>query len=81
MNIKYNSSVHTQAGWRSVTITAEAVQVSKGMAQVIRVTAIDGEALAGTMSRTGAKRQQFWGHGVAEREIGAKKRLSSCEQI
>jgi hypothetical protein len=51
------------------------------MAKVVKDTAIDGEAPTGTMSRTGAKRQQFWGHGIAEREVGAKKRLSSCEQV
>ena len=81
MNIKYNASVHTPAGWRGVTITAEAEKVSAGMAKVIKVVAIDGESPTATMSVTGAKRQQFWGTGVAEREVGAKKRLSACEVI
>jgi hypothetical protein len=40
ITIDYTSSVFTPAGWRSVTVTAEAEQVSPGMARVTRVTAI-----------------------------------------
>lgn len=78
ITIKYTTGVYTAAGWRSVTVTAEAERTSAGMATVTRVTAIDGDAPAGTMSRTGAQRQQYHGTGVAAREVGARKRLSSC---
>jgi hypothetical protein len=76
--IDYTTSVFTPAGWRSVTITAEADQTSAGMATVTKVTAIDGEAPAYDMSRTGARRQAFNGLAIALREIGARKRLSAC---
>jgi hypothetical protein len=76
--IDYAASVFTAAGWRNVTITAEADQTSAGMATVTRVTAIDGESPAHGMSRTGAKRQQYNGQAIAKREIGARKRLSAC---
>ena len=78
ITIDYNSSVFTPAGWRSVTITAEAEQTSKAMATVSKVLAIDGEEPAYGMSRTGANRQKYNGKGIAEREVGARKRLSSC---
>lgn len=78
LTIKYTASVKVDAGWRSVSITAKAEQISKGMAKVIEVTAIDGEAPGYGMSRTGAKRQEFNGHYIASREVGAKKRLSAC---
>lgn len=76
--IEYTSSVFTQAGWRSVTITANADKISAGMAQVVKVTEIDGDAPTGYTSRTGAKRQTYNAAGIAEREIGAKKRISTC---
>ena len=79
LTITYTASVYTKAGWRSVTIKAEAEQISAGMAKVTRVLEIDGETPRGTMSRTGASRQQYWGTGVAQREIGGRKRLSACE--
>jgi hypothetical protein len=78
ITIDYTASVFTAAGWRSVTITADADQTSPGMATVTRVTAIDGEAPAYGMSRTGAKRQSFNGQAIAKRELGARKRLSAC---
>ena len=78
ITIDYTASVYTPAGWRSVTITAEADQTSPGMATVTKVIAIDGEAPAYGMSRTGAHRQQYNGLGVAQREIGQRKRLSAC---
>ena len=78
LTIEYNASVYTPAGWRNVTIRAEAERISAGMARVTRVAAINGETPAGTMSRTGARRQQYHGTGVAKREVGARKRLSAC---
>ena len=78
MQIKYSASVFTPAGWRNVTILADAEKISAGMAQVNAVREIDGETPTGTMSRTGARRQQYHGSGVAAREVGARKRLSSC---
>jgi hypothetical protein len=81
MIIEYNASVKTEAGWRSVTIRAEATQASAAMAEVTKVISIDGEMPGYGMSRTGARRQQYNGKYVAEREIGARKRLSACEII
>lgn len=78
MIIDYKSSVYTPAGWRSVTIRARAEQISPAMARVTEVLTIDGETPSRTMSRTGAKRQEYWGTGTAVREIGARKRLSTC---
>ena len=78
MIIDYKSSVYTPAGWRSVTIRARAAQISPAMARVTEVLTIDGETPSRTMSRTGAKRQEYWGTGTAAREIGARKRLSTC---
>ena len=81
MTIKYNASVYTQAGWRGVTIKAKAEQISKGMAQVLDVLEIDGEAPVGYTSRTGAKRQTYHAAGIAQREVGAKKRISACDVV
>ena len=78
IRIKYTTSVFTAAGWRSVTVAAEADQISAGMASVTCITAIDGEAPSAGMSRTGARRQQYNGQAIAKREIGARKRLSAC---
>ena len=81
MKIEYTASVFTPAGWRNVTIAADAERVSANYARVLAVTAIDGETPAGTMSRTGARRQQYSGSGVAAREVGARKRLSACNVL
>jgi hypothetical protein len=81
ITINYTASVFTAAGWRSITITADAEQTSAGMATVTRVTAINGEAPAYNMSRTGARRQQYNGQAIAKREIGARKRLSACTTL
>ena len=78
MLITYKSAVFTSAGWRAVNITAEADQLSPGMARVTRVVSIDGEDPRYGMSRTGARRQEYNGAGVAQREIGARKRLTTC---
>jgi len=79
MNIQYDASVYTAAGWRSVTITAAAAQISANMAQVEQVTAIDGAPPVGYTSRTGAKRQQYHAAGIAQREIGKRKRIGTCK--
>lgn len=79
IKINYASSVFTAAGWRSVAITAMAEQISPGMAKVIAVTEIDGDEPTGYKSRTGAKRQQYNASSIASREIGAKKRISTCK--
>lgn len=81
MKIEYTASVMVPAGWRSITVTALVNRVSKAMAEVIEVVAIDGEAPTGWTSRTGAKRQTFNARGIAQREIGMRKRLSACSII
>ena len=81
ITIEYSASVMVPAGWRSVTITAEAEKTSEKMAKVINVIAIDGEEPNGYTSRTGAKRQTYNASGIARREVGSKKRLSSCKII
>jgi hypothetical protein len=78
MQIAYEASVFTAAGWRSVTITALAEKISAGMAAVMEVIAIDGEKPVGYTSRTGAKRQQYHAAGIAAREVGKRKRISAC---
>ena len=79
MKIEYSASVYTAAGWRSVTISADAEQISAGMARVDQVTAIDGAPPVGYTSRTGAKRQQYHAAGIAQREIGKRKRIGTCK--
>lgn len=79
LEIEYTASVMVDAGWRPVTITAIATNVSEKMAVVERVTLIDGEEPTGYTSRTGARRQRYHAAGLAQREVGKKKRLSACE--
>lgn len=79
IKIKYNASVFTPAGFRGVTIEALAEQISEKRAKVIQVLHINGEEIKSNMSRTGAKRQSFWGFGAANREEGKIKNLSACE--
>lgn len=82
MKIEYKASVFTPVGFRGVTITALAEPNNTGkMAEVTEVMLIDGEPVQRNMSRTGAKRQRYYGTGVALREVGKKKRLSACEII
>ena len=81
MIIEYNGTVLCNAGFRAVTIRAEAERISAGMARVTKVISIDGEVPGYGMSRTGARRQEYNGHNVAQREIGARKRISSCTVI
>lgn len=78
LTLIYSLGVSTPAGWRQVSVTARAVQVSPGMAQVSEVLTIDGEAPAYGMSRTGASRQKYDGRYVARSEVGKRKRLSAC---
>ena len=75
--IKYTSSVKTPAGWREVTIKAEAEVVSAATVRVVKVIDIDGETPGYGMSRTGAKRQEYNGNYFAAQQVGARKRLSS----
>lgn len=80
--IKYQSGVKTLAGWRPVSVVAEATRSGTGkMAEVTKVVTIDGDAPSRGQSRTGAKRQEFDGVFWANREIGAKKRVSACEVL
>lgn len=81
ITILYHSSVRVDAGWRHVYVKALAEKVSPGMAVVREILEIDGEIPARGQSRTGAKRQSFDGRFWASREVGAKKRISSCEVL
>ena len=78
MILKYSIGVKVPAGWRQVSVIADATQVSPGMAQVTSVREIDGEAPNRNQSRTGAHRQEFDGTFWAGLEVGKKKRLSAC---
>jgi hypothetical protein len=78
MIISYQSSVMVDAGWRSVSITAKADKISEKIAIVTEVIDIGGNGSDGYASRTGAKRQRYHVGGIANREIGKRKRLSSC---
>jgi hypothetical protein len=79
MIISYHSSVMVDAGWRSVSITAKADKISEKMAVITEVIDIGGNGSCGYASRTGAKRQRYHVGGIANREIGKRKRLSSCK--
>jgi isopentenyl diphosphate isomerase/L-lactate dehydrogenase-like FMN-dependent dehydrogenase len=81
ITITYDASVFTQAGWRSVEIKAKAIKTSEKMAEVTEVLEIDGEMPIGYASRTGAKRQTYNAKGIAQREIGKKKRLGACLSV
>lgn len=81
MRITYSAAVNVAAGWRQVTIEARVERLSPGMARVSEVLAIDGEAPNFGMSRTGARRQEYSGRYVAQREVGTRKRLSACNII
>jgi len=79
MIITYSSSVKTPAGWRSVTVTADAQEVSEKRVKVIKVTDIDGEGNSGFASRTGANRQKYNLGFFAEAEAGKLKNKSSVK--
>ncbi len=79
--VKYNGTVLTPAGFRSVEMTARVEKISEKRVKVVEVIEIDGKPVAANMSRTGAKRQAFYGTGAAAREEGKIKNLSSCTVI
>ena len=81
MIIEYNTSVFTPAGWRGVTVRAEAVRTKPKTASVKRVITVDGTEPVGYASRTGTKRQCYNAKHVALRELGKAKRLSACTII
>lgn len=81
MNIKYNGSVLTQAGFRSVEFTAKAEKISEKRCKIIEILEIDGDSVTNNMSRTGSKRQSFYGTWAADRQIGKIKNLSACEVL
>lgn len=81
IKVEYNSSVFTPAGWRGVTITAAAEQISEKRCRVLAVMLIDGKVPSGYTSRTGAKRQAYNAAGVSHREVGKIKNLSSLKGV
>jgi len=78
ITIKYNGTVLTPAGFRSVEMTARAEQITPKRAKILEILAIDGADVKANMSRTGANRQKFYGVGAASREEGKMKNLSAC---
>jgi hypothetical protein len=81
MKVEYKSAVHTPAGHRSVYIIADAKKLSEKRCEIVKVITIDDETPNYTMSRTGAKRQQYNGLYYAEQEVGKKKNISSLFKI
>ena len=79
MTIKYNGSVNTQAGWRSVKFTAKVKKISEKRCEIIEVIHIDDEPISTNMSRTGSKRQKYNGEYFSQAQTGKKKNLSGCE--
>ena len=79
VTIKYNASVMVDAGWRSVEVTAIADKISEKRVSVTRVTDIGGLGNSGYGSRTGSKRQTFNIGGIAAREEGKIKNISTLE--
>ena len=79
IKVEYKSSVFTPAGWRGVTITAAAEQISEKRCRILGVMLIDGKVPSGYTSRTGARRQTYNAAGTAKREIGKVKNLSALE--
>ena len=79
MVITYNSSVKTQAGWRSVTITAEAEAISEKRVKVVKVLDIDGDGNSGFASRTGANRQKYNLGYFAGAQAGLTKNKSAIQ--
>lgn len=81
MKVEYKASVLTPAGFRGVDMVAEVKSISAKRVEVVEVLTIDGEDVEANMSRTGAKRQSFYGVGAAARQVGAIKNLSACRLI
>ena len=79
--VEYKASVSTPAGWRSVSMTATALQISPKRVEIVEVTKIDGDIVSKYMSRGGAKRQQYDGEYFASQEIGKTKNISSLAVI
>jgi len=79
ISIQYNAAVMVPAGWRSVTITATAEKISEKRVKIITVDDIDGDGNTGYGSRTGSKRQQYHIGGIAEREAGKIKNISTLK--
>lgn len=76
MEIGYSIGVLTARGWRSVWVKAKAKAISPKMLEVCEVLSLDGEQVKRKMSRTGSRYQEYSGAFFAEREVGARKRLS-----
>ena len=81
VSIQYNAAVMVPAGWRSVTITATAEKISEKRVKIITVDDIDGDGNTGYGSRTGAKRQQYHIGGIAAREEGKIKNISTLKYL
>lgn len=81
IKIKYDTSVFTPAGWRSVTVTANAEKTSPKRCVIVDVIDIDGNGNVGYASRTGANRQKYNVSYAASNEIGKKKNISSIEVL
>ena len=81
MQIRYNTSVFTPAGWRNEVVTARVELLSPKRGKVIEVIDIGGNGNTGYGSRTGAKRQTYSVGGVAKRELGAVKLLGKVEVV
>jgi len=81
MKVKYTSSVFTPAGWRSETVTAIAEKISEKRCEIVEVLDVGGNGSLGYASRTGANRQKYSVGGVAKREVGKIKNLSTLTII
>ncbi len=81
VTVKYNSSVLTLAGWRSITIVAHANYLSAKRVEIISVDSIDGLTPEKNMTRTGSKRQTYDGLYFAGNEAGKVKNISSLELV
>jgi hypothetical protein len=81
MKVEYKSSVNTLAGHRSVYIIAEAKKLSDKRVEITNVLTIDDKQPKHTMSRTGAKRQQYDGLYYAAQEVGKKKNIATLFKV
>lgn len=81
VTVEYTSSVLTNAGWRSVTVTATAEKLSEKRVEIIEVTDIDGNGCTGYASRTGANRQKYNVKYFADKEAGKTKNISRLKIV
>jgi len=81
MKIEYKTSVSTPAGWRSVYMIAEVEKISDKRVKIMAISSIDGENVSQNMSRTGSKRQNFYGDYFAKKELDKIKNLSQVFKI